>query len=92
MVLTNSGKTKGDKKIQKLLFLIYFPKKGTFFQESASFCEPITLVMNSLIVHYTENDPLKRSIRFGSSINEVAASTTDVSSSLVTSSSSIEIS
>ena len=92
MVLTNSGKTKGDKKIQKLLFLIYFPKKGTFFQESAGFCEPITLVMNSILVHYTENKPQNKSIRFGSSINEVAASTTDVSSSLVTSSSSIDIS
>ena len=92
MVLSKSRKTKGDKKKQFLHFLQFFPKKKHFFQESAGFCEPITLVMNSLIVHYTENNPLKRSIRFGSLINEVAASTTDVSSSLVTSSSSIEIS
>lgn len=92
MVLTKTGKTKGDKKMQELLFLKYFPKKKHFFQESAGFYEPITLVMNSLLVNYTENNPLKRSIRFGSSINEVAASTTDVSSSLFTSSSSIEIS
>ena len=92
MVLTKSRKTKGDKKMQELLFLQFFPKKKHFFQESAGFCKPITLLMNSLIVHYTENNPLKRSIRFGSLINEVAASTTDVSSSLVTSSSSIEIS